>query len=63
MTGKTTDEETFYSTRHVAKMFHMTTETIRNWIKEGKIEGSLINGRWYIKRSEMIRFANDRHGE
>lgn len=57
------EDDPLYSTRKVAATFHLTTETIRNWIKEGKIKAQIVNGRWYIRRSEMIRVANNRHGD
>ncbi len=57
------EPEQLYPSRKVATMFHVTTETIRNWIKEGKIEGVKQGNRWYIRRSEMIRFANEEHGD
>lgn len=57
-----TDNDGYYSTRRVAKLFDVTTETVVNWIKTNKLPATQINGRWKIKRSDVIAFGNAKHG-
>ena len=56
------EDDPLYSSQKVAAMFHVTTETIRTWIKKGYLEFEMVGSRYYIRRSEVIRFANQRHG-
>lgn len=64
----TTTEETtagidpLLSTTKVAALFDVRPETVRDWIEQGKIEGVKINRSWRIKKSEVLRFGQQRHG-
>lgn len=53
--------EKFYSTNKVAELFEVTSETVRNWIEEGKLKAVKVNGLWRVPRDEVLRFANDRY--
>lgn len=47
----------------VAKMFGVTTYTVRLWLREGKLQGvKLNNERWRVRQSEVERFANVKYG-
>lgn len=52
----------YLSTVKVARIFSVTTETIRDWIERGTLAGHKINGRWYVRQSEVIRLANHKYG-
>lgn len=54
-----------YSTKYVADMFSVTKETVRNWIKDGKLKGVRLvdGGPWKVKHSDLIAFANHQHGD
>lgn len=41
--------------KEVAKMFNVHYQTIRNWIKEGKIKPTLIGGIVRISEEEIER--------
>lgn len=52
-----------FSTAHIAGMFSVTTETVRRWINEGRLEGIQINGQWRVPRRSVIKFAQSKYGE
>lgn len=60
-----TDEalEQYLSTNSVAEMFDVTNETVRNWIQSGKLRAGKLAGLWRVRKSEVIRFANEHFGE
>lgn len=43
----------------VAKKLNKSEETVRRWIKEGKIEGYKIGGRWFVKRQSIKSLVYD----
>lgn len=57
----TGDLDEWYSTRQVASLFHVTTETVVNWIKKGQLPATRINGRWRIKRADVVAFGNAKY--
>lgn len=57
-------DEKYYSTQKVAETFGVTTETIRNWISRGTIQGAIKIGNYHkVPRSEVIRLAQERYGD
>ncbi len=57
MHSKELQEQTkhkYLTTFEVSKMFGVTPQTIRNWIRKGKIEGKKIGHLWLI-RTESIK--------
>jgi excisionase family DNA binding protein len=53
----------FYSTRKVAEMLEVTQDTVRVWIKTGRLYAIRIGarGEWRVPRSEFRRFAGERY--
>lgn len=43
--------------------FDVTPRTIRNWLRDGKLKGRKINGRWYITRESARARAKELFGE
>ena len=57
------EDNKLYTTIQVAEMFAVTPETVRDWIKEGKLPGIVIGGRSYrVRRRDLIAFANHKYG-
>lgn len=56
-------DDPLYTTSDVAKMFSVEEVQVRAWIKEGKMNGRKILGRWRVQRSEVIRVANKEYGD
>jgi predicted site-specific integrase-resolvase len=54
--------EKFYRISTVAEIFDVKPRTIHSWIKQGKMIGEKINGRWRVAESEIRRQGNMRHG-
>lgn len=50
------------TTKWVADMFSVTTETVRDWITRGHIKGRLINGYWRVEKKSVIDYANRKYG-
>jgi predicted site-specific integrase-resolvase len=42
----------FYSVCELSQMIKVTTVTIRNYLKQGKLKGRKINGRWIISEED-----------
>lgn len=58
-----TENNKLYTTNQVAEMFSVTPETVRDWIKEGKLPGIILGGRSYrVRRRDLIAFANHKYG-
>lgn len=57
-----TPDDPFYSVETVAEMFDVEPYTVRNWIRDGKLEAIKVLGRWRVKKSEVRRLVNQEHG-
>lgn len=52
-----------YTTKAVAEIFDVTTETVRNWIINGKLIGTQVDGRQYrVTRQDLLDFAKKHFG-
>jgi excisionase family DNA binding protein len=57
--------EQFYTTAELAKLLKMKQQTIRAWIRDGKINAAKFggeNGDYRIPHSEAERLVNDAYG-
>lgn len=53
-----------YTTKEVAEIFSVTEYTVRNWLKDEKLEGLKTKvGRWRVTESALKEFANKEYGE
>ncbi len=43
----------------LAREISKSEETVRRWIKEGKVEGIKIGGRWFVKKKSLERVIED----
>ena len=55
----TISDKTFYSVLEVSEMLGVTTVTIRNYIKQGKLKGQKAMNRWFISNEEASEFLTD----
>ena len=46
-------EQTYYTGKEVAEMLGVTTRTIRNYLKEGKLKGTKFGGRWNFTQADI----------
>lgn len=53
----------FLSSDKIAELFDVTGYTARGWLREGLIKGIKVNGRWKARKSEVMKFANEKYGE
>lgn len=48
--------QTLYSVSELSLKLNVTTVTIRNYIKQGKLRGQKAMGRWFISERDMVEF-------
>ena len=47
---------TLYSVLDLAEMLNVTTVSIRNYIKQGHLNGQKIMGRWFVSDKDLEDF-------
>lgn len=52
------DLEKLYTVEEIATMTSLTTRTIRNYIKDGRLKGRKIGGNWRFTKDEVIELFN-----
>jgi len=55
-------KEKLYSTDEVAAITGRTIETVREWIKEGKLPATKRGRSYNINESDLKKFLEARHG-
>ena len=45
-----------YSVPEVAHKLNVTTVTIRNYLRQGKLKGQKVMGRWFISEEDLVEF-------
>ena len=51
----TEQESRFYlTTREAAAAFGVTEQTIRAWLRAGKIQGRKVDRRWFVVKTEIL---------
>ncbi|MGP7817372.1 helix-turn-helix domain-containing protein [Niallia sp. 01092] len=68
LSESTTEENgvQFVDTKVVADFYGVTTETVRNWIKDGKISGKQLSGhrgKWFIPAEEFEYFKSQEEAD
>jgi len=53
----------FYTTKQVAEMFEVGTETIRLWLRSGELKGYNQNSYWRISDQQINDFTQKKYGE
>ena len=51
------EDVTLYSVPEVSQMLNVTTVSIRNYIKQGYLNGQKVMGRWFITEEELKKFV------
>jgi excisionase family DNA binding protein len=57
-----TNEEEFITTEEVASEFKLTSQTIRNWIKSGRIPAVRVGHVFRIRRGDIDELLTGQHG-
>jgi excisionase family DNA binding protein len=47
---------TLYSVSEVSHKLNVTTVTIRNYLRQGKLKGQKVMGRWFISEEDLVEF-------
>ncbi len=53
----------FYTVLELAKKLHITSDTVRKYIKEGRIKATKIGLSFLISHKELMRFLGEPEGE
>lgn len=56
-----TFEGEYVTTEDVARRYHVNKQTVRRWVREGKLDPLKV-GRRYLYRDEDVRVALERTG-
>ena len=54
---------TLYSVPELSQKLNVTTVTIRNYLKQGKLKGQKVMGRWFISGEDIMEFFEEIHLE
>jgi len=46
----------FYDVQEIAKIFDMTPQSIRKFLKEGRIKARKVGTRWYVTEEAMREY-------
>ena len=49
-------DKTLYSVPELSQKLNVTTVTIRNYLKQGKLKGQKVMGRWFIVDDDIVEF-------
>jgi len=63
MQGAIMDTRTFYTVDELAEMLKVSTQTIRAWIKSGKLKSFKIGKAHRIPDTEVQRLIAESHGQ
>ena len=55
----TIEDVTLYSVPEVSHMLNVTTVSIRNYIKQGYLNGQKVMGRWVVLEEELSNFLRN----
>lgn len=47
---------TLYSVPEVSEKLNVTTVTIRNYLRQEKLKGQKVMGRWFISEEDLVEF-------
>jgi predicted site-specific integrase-resolvase len=50
--------QTLYTVFELSQKLNVTTVTIRNYLKQGKLTGQKAMGRWFIAEEDVTDFFN-----
>lgn len=50
---------TLYSVPELSQKMNVTTVTIRNYLKQGKLKGKKVMGKWFILDENVVEFFKD----
>ena len=59
------DGERWLTVAQAAERIQVHPETVREWLRVGKLRGNLINRRagWRVRQSDLERFLGGDHGD
>lgn len=58
-----TEEDPLRTVEYVAKVLSFSEDTIRRWLRTGKLQGIRVAGEWRIPQSKLVLFVNEEYGD
>lgn len=55
--------ETYWTVPQIARAYQMTSETVRNWIIDGKLRALKIGNEWRVANADLIEFTEKRYAD
>lgn len=52
-----------YTSKEVAELLGVTTRSIRNYLKEGRLQGQKFAGKWHFSQEDIDNFIKQEHQE
>lgn len=56
-------DERYYTTAYIARLLDVQVETVRDWVKTGKLRGGRFGRHYRVARSDFITFARAMYGD
>lgn len=57
-----TPENPFRNPDYIATAMSVRAYTVREWLRDGKLKGYLIDGKWKVLHSDFVAFLQERYG-
>jgi predicted site-specific integrase-resolvase len=51
------EDVNLYSVPEASEILHVTTVSVRNYIRQGHLKGRKLTGRWFITEDELKKFV------
>lgn len=58
----TNENESYLTVPEVARIFEVGKEQVREWAREGKLDGEKVKNQWLITASSVKTLVNRRYG-
>lgn len=54
-------DERWFTVRHIAEMLHVSEQSVRLWLREGRLKGRNFGGKmgWRVRESDLEAFLQD----
>lgn len=61
LSANSIEERTFLTPQEVSDLLRISTQTVRRWIKEGRLPAYKVGRAWRIKEGDLNRWLNEQY--